>query len=354
MTRILAIVLAMAASFSQAAIGCTSALVPASKSATGRPLMWKHRDTGTEGNFIEKVAPSPSTFGYVALFNEGDSLLQEAWMGYNDAGFAIMNTASYNVAQYQGPEDREGFVMTQALKYCSTVDDFEQLLDTIAAPAGIMANFGVMDATGAMAYIEADDLTRHRYDAGDSVLVRTNFSEGWNIKGGRGIERFNATYCLLGTDFKRGSLTPLHFINKASHSFFDSSAGVDYALSDSALVEDTGKLIPRGISTASVVIEGAPRAADIVMWTVLGFPPLGYMEPVTLADIPHSLRPVLPGYAAPMSRAVNLEKRQCMTRTRAGKRAFVMAKLLPRMTATSTYNEMIYRAFHPKPQKHSR
>lgn len=87
--RILLIMIAVAA---VAADACTSLL--ASRAATaGSPLLWKHRDTGTEHNFIERVDATDSTFAFVALFNGGDSLLAEAWTGMNEAGFAVMNTA---------------------------------------------------------------------------------------------------------------------------------------------------------------------------------------------------------------------------------------------------------------------
>lgn len=84
----------------------------------------------------------------MALYNGGDSLLAEAWMGLNDAGFAIMNTASYNLApDTASVKDREGIVMRLALERCRTLDDFETLLDTLPRPLGVQANFGVLDAS---------------------------------------------------------------------------------------------------------------------------------------------------------------------------------------------------------------
>ncbi len=61
-------------------------------------MLWKHRDTSQEANFVERSAATDSTFAYVALYNAGDSTLAEAWTGMNSRGFAIMNTASYNLA----------------------------------------------------------------------------------------------------------------------------------------------------------------------------------------------------------------------------------------------------------------
>ena len=49
--------------------------------------------------FIERVPSDRLYIGYILpFFNAGDSLLHEAWTGFNEAGLAIMNTASYNLA----------------------------------------------------------------------------------------------------------------------------------------------------------------------------------------------------------------------------------------------------------------
>ena len=94
----ISLLLAALLSLAESAEACTSMLVSGAYSRSGRPMMWKHRDTGAEDNFIERKAATDSTIGFVALYNGGDSLLREAWMGVNDRGFAIMNTASYNLA----------------------------------------------------------------------------------------------------------------------------------------------------------------------------------------------------------------------------------------------------------------
>ena len=139
-------------------LACTSAIVSAKASKTGRPLLWKHRDTGTEHNFVEKVDAKNGNYAYVALYNGGDSTLRDAWLGMNEEGFAIMNTASYNLAPDTAKlKDQEGYVMSLALQKCRTLADFETLLDTISKPLGVQANFGVIDASGDGAYYETDD-----------------------------------------------------------------------------------------------------------------------------------------------------------------------------------------------------
>ena len=96
---------------------CTSAIVSAKASKTGRPLLWKNRDTGTEHNFVEKVEAKDGNYAYVALYNGGDKKLRDAWLGMNEVGFAIMNTASYNLAPDTAKlKDQEGYVMSLALQ----------------------------------------------------------------------------------------------------------------------------------------------------------------------------------------------------------------------------------------------
>ena len=108
---------------------CTSAIISGEVSATGRPLLWKHRDTSKQDNKVEYTARTDSTFAYVALYNADDADCREAWIGYNSQGFAVMNTAVYNLKDDTVTcMDREGLVMAEALKRCVTVDDFEQLL----------------------------------------------------------------------------------------------------------------------------------------------------------------------------------------------------------------------------------
>lgn len=75
----LAVLACLAMASVNASHGCTSMLVSAKMSGTGRPLMWKHRDTGAPDNFVERVLPQKKAdHGYVGLFNGGDSLLAEA------------------------------------------------------------------------------------------------------------------------------------------------------------------------------------------------------------------------------------------------------------------------------------
>lgn len=282
-------------------LACTSMIIGPRASATGRPLLWKHRDTGTEHNMVERVVKE-GQYTYVALFNGGDSLLSEAWMGMNDQGFAIMNTASYNLAPDTAVyKDREGAVMSRALASCRTVADFATLLDTLPKPLGVQANFGVIDADGNGAYFETDDYKYTAFylkDSKDDVLVRTNYSLTGNDTDGMGYIRYENAIKLTRTDFDNRCFTPATFTEKCSRSFYNSLLDRDYENDTVRWVVDQD-FIPRYSSSASIVIEGCSPGGsvkDYVMWTVIGYPPVSHVRAVTIDSVPDELRPLSPGW----------------------------------------------------------
>lgn len=295
---------------------CTSMIVSAGASASGRPLLWKHRDTGCESNFVERTPARDGRHGYVALYNAGDSLLSEAWIGVNDVDFAIMNTASYNLAPDTASyKDREGAVMAEALRRCVTVDDFERLLQELPKPLGVQANFGVIDSQGNGAYFETDDYNYKKYDladAEDGVLIRTNYSESGNDTDGYGYIRYNNTCQLLADKIASRSLAPADLTEGVSRSFYHSLTGRDMAADGSRWLVDQD-FVPRRSSTASIVIEGA-RPGDTAgrrstMWTALGYPPCAIVEAVTVDHVPEGMRPTLDGFRSPTCEETISKKR---------------------------------------------
>lgn len=315
-------------------IACTSAIVHASRTAGGRTLMWKHRDTGTEHNFVERVAATDSTLAFVALFNGGDSLLLEAWTGINEAGFGIMNTASYNLAPDTAKvKDREGVVMRMALEKCRSLSDFENMLASLPRPMGVQANFGVIDASGDGAYYETDDLGFRKYslsETEDGYLIRTNFSESGNSTDGMGYIRY-ATACELLQPYRSGlPVSPEIFTEGLSRSFRHSLLDEDYARGDTRWVIDQD-FIPRHSSAASIVIEGVKAGEDpalTVMWTALGYPPAAVVVPVTVDSVPDDLRPNGKEWRAPAcDRALSLKEKIFPIKRGSGQRYIDMEAL---------------------------
>lgn len=286
-------------------MACTSAIVAGYATASGRPLLWKHRDTGHELNFIERVPSRNGELGYVALFNSGDSLLTEAWVGFNDSGFAIMNTASYNLApDTVSLKDREGVIMTMALKQCGSVNDFERLLIELPKPLGVQANFGVIDAMGNGAYFETDGYVFTKYDVNDTpdgIMIRTNFSYSGKYGDGLGWVRYVNACCLIDPYVCQQSITPETLLNDLSCSFYNSEKNKDIFECGQESAADVD-FIPRYSTSASVVIEGVMTpelAGDCIMWVRPGYPPCSSVYEITTDSIPRSLRPVAEGWNSP-------------------------------------------------------
>lgn len=302
-----------------AAFACTSAIVGASANPSGRPILWKHRDTSTIDNKVEYVAPSREGYGYVALFNAADRRLAEAWMGMNDAGFAVMNTASYNIKDDKVSAkkmDKEGILMTKALRTCRTVDDFAHLLDTYRRPMGVEANFGVIDAEGNGAYFETNNHSYRRYDLKDApgeVLVRTNYSHSGRPGEGYGFIREANAVCLLNPFIEEGTVTPEVLTEDISRRFYHDGRKEDLTMSGQHNVPDED-FIPRYKSTATVAIEGMRPVTDAdsvtpedvareyVMWTGIGYPPVADIHAVRCMPdgVDEGLRGSLPDGHSPL------------------------------------------------------
>lgn len=289
----------------QAGMACTSAIISGKVTKNGRPLIWKHRDTGAEQNFIARVEPKDGNHGFVALYNGGDSLLESAWMGMNDAGFAIMNTASYNLMPDTAKlQDQEGIVMRHALEKCRTLKDFEELLAALPKPLGVQANFGVLDAEGHGAYYETDDHNFKRFlldDEADGIIVRTNYSVSGEEDGGYGYIRENNARYWIEPHAATRDIVPELFTEGISRSYYHSLIGRDFMKSGDRWAVDQD-FVPRKSSSASIVIEGmlpGETPEDMTMWSVVGYPPVSHVKAVTINNVPAELEPTLPGFLSP-------------------------------------------------------
>ena len=97
MCKRLAIFLLLCLVAGASAWACTSAVVSGRVTPDGRPLLWKHRDSSDLNNRIVRFDAVKGQLSFVGLVNGVDTLAREVWTGYNSAGFAVMNTASYNL-----------------------------------------------------------------------------------------------------------------------------------------------------------------------------------------------------------------------------------------------------------------
>ena len=270
---------------------CTSAIVSGKLTANGRPLMWKNRDTNDLNNRVERIPRHDGLMEFVALFDARDLRDTAAWMGFNEAGFAIMNTASYNLNGNDGVKnmDREGELMRYALERCKTVDDFEGLLKTLPKPLGVEANFGVIDAQGGGAHFETGNYKYVKFDLADTqngILTRTNYSYSGMKDKGMGYVREKNEKMLLAPHIAAQDITPAVFTEELSRTFYNAQLGKDFTHSGDTWVVDQD-FIPRRISTASVVIEGIVPGENpllTTMWIALGYPPCAEVYPVWVGE----------------------------------------------------------------------
>ncbi|MDE6272238.1 MAG: C45 family peptidase [Muribaculaceae bacterium] len=348
------------------AIGCTSAIIGAEASASGRPLLWKHRDTSTTDNKVEYVAAGEDGgYSYVALFNAKDRQLKEAWTGMNEVGFAVMNTASYNIKDDNVPAknmDKEGLVMTIALKTCRTVDDFEELLRSLPRPMGVEANFGVIDALGNGAFFETNNHSYVKFDLKDApghVLIRTNYSHSGRPNQGYGYVREANAEVLLDEAIKEGNISAEMLTEKLSRSFYHDVRKKDALDSGERWAVDED-FIPRYKSTATIVIEGIRPLDNIesatpdiiipqyIMWTGLGYPPVTDIYPVWCHKngIEEGLRGIGPGGTSPIGNESKKRRAEVFPPRKGGNKKYID------LTALSNENGTGYLQILP-PRNHA-
>lgn len=323
-SRISIIVASVILSFGIEMLGCTSAIVAGYATRDGRPLLWKHRDTGEENNKVERIEARNGRMEYIALYNASDKDCREAWMGYNTAGFAIMNTASYNLKDDNVKEmDKEGVIMAEALGVCRTVDDFERFLINHKKPLRVEANFGVIDALGNGAYFEVNNHSYTKFDLKDApggVLVRTNYSHSGRVDEGMGYIREKNAEVLLAPHILAHDITPATFTEELSRSFYHSLLGTDASLGGERWVIDRD-YIPRRISTASCVVEGVAPGEDAsmtTMWVAIGYPPCAEVRMARTGEdgVPAELRGTLPSGHSPLCDEAVERKHQVFPITR--------------------------------------
>ena len=286
---------------------CTSAVVSGRATPDGRPLLWKHRDTDFLRNHVEYVRGE--RYDFIAVVNSADyHLKKEAWIGVNAAGFALMNTQSYNLVDVQDGEERgvaNGRAIHRALEVCATVDDFRHYLDTIRKPSGIEANFGVIDARGGAVMFEVDYDGYKAYDANDpqvapdGYVARTNFSVSGTYGPGAGVVRYQEAVRVLDSLSRRKNVTPGRIFTDLSRSFRHCLLGIDLRQPPFTGEEASGwfvdqDFIPRSSTSCSVVVQGVKPGEDAglsTMWTLLGYPPTGVAVPLWVdAQLPDGVR----------------------------------------------------------------
>ena len=293
---------------------CSSAIFSGKVTADGRPIIWKHRDTGQRNNRVEKY--KGEKYNFIAIVNS-NTKGKSIWSGTNDAGFSIMNTLSYNLNENKDfKRNNVGYVMYQALSKCATLLEFEQLLDQFN-PLALEANIGVIDAQGGAAYYECSESGWIKFDVNDpkiaplGYLEYTNHSFTGKFEQGMGYIRYNTAISIINEALNTGKkITPEWVASNLSRSFRHSLLGIDLTqLFAKELEEKSGNtsthkdnsstwsnnsstwsgyfidqdFIPRLSSTAVTIVQGVKPGENpelTVMYTILGYAPLGIAIPL--------------------------------------------------------------------------
>ena len=300
---------------------CSSAVISGKVTPDGRPLLWKNRETGHLKNHMVYV--KGEKYDFVANVNSDNfPKLKEAWVGSNTAGFALMNTQSYNLEKGDIADDdrgpKNGEVIYRALEICATVADFCHFLDTITKPSGIEANFGVIDAQGGAAMFEVDGNSYKMFDANDpdvaphGYVARTNFSNGGELNLGYGYVRFLEVDRVLSKACAMGGITPQLIFNDIARSFRNNILDIDLRSGDFNYPKTSGwftdqDFIPRNNTSCSIVVQGVKKGEDpelTVLWTILGYPPAGVAVPLWVKNnLPAMMSYDKEKEAAPLSAA---------------------------------------------------
>ena len=264
---------------------CTTTIVSGKATVDGRPLLFKHRDTGDVQNKV--MFFDDGKYEYIGLVNSKDKEGKEVWAGCNSAGFAIMNSATYNqnLDDTTSLKDREGFVMKQALQECANLEDFEKFLKKLPKPLGVDANFGLIDASGGAAYYETNNFTFTKFDANDPIvapygyIIRTNFAYTGERQEDYGLIRYQTATELFEQAYDSNSLSYKFLLQDVSRCLNHSLTKIN--LKDQVPINSESKtfvnfrdFIPRYSSAATTCVQGVKKDESpelTTMWTILGF-----------------------------------------------------------------------------------
>lgn len=279
---------------------CTTAVISGKCTPDGRPVLFKHRDSDSLANKVAYF--SDGKFDYIGLINSHNPDWNEVWIGFNSTGFAIMNSASYNLNLQDTAKikDREGFLMKKALQECETVSDFENMLKSLKHPAGIEANFGVIDASEGAAYFETGNYDYTKYDVNDpriapfGYLIRSNYSFSRNADEGAGYIRYETAHDLFMNASATGNMTVDFLFRDVSRCLRQSLTEINL-YENLPLSESQPVFVPfrdfivRHYSTASVAIQGVRTGEDPVQttfWCMPGLPIASVAVPLWLIGGP--------------------------------------------------------------------
>ena len=276
---------------------CTIVAVSGKATEDGRPLLLKNRDS-KKADVKIKIGKG-QRYTYLCQTIVPDS---RALSGFNEVGFSILSAYSNNMTSTGASWN--SYVMQLALENCATIEDFENLLDSLPKPKPVKDNYGVMDANGHVFIFEIGSNGYVKYDADDSdngYLIRTNFSfsqdtTGLKTENPSSFHRYRIASAYLEKAFITNGYITKENLFELSRCLVDDE-GND--LREVAPYDEYSTTrvkfryyIPRYSSTSAMVVQGTLPSEDAkltVAWTMVG-------PPLTSVTVPYLITPreVLP------------------------------------------------------------
>lgn len=334
---------------------CTSIIVSGKVTPDGRPYIFKNRDTHDLDNLAIQI--KGPRYRFIGIVATKDTLYKSVWSGHNEVGFAIANTAAYNLNGKPEPgkprpqgDDNDGTLMRKALGTCRTLGDFEHLLDSIKAqgPIPSNSNYAVLDAEGGVAYYETGNKGYVKYDANDPLvapygfIVRTNHGMSGERSLDQGVERYLAISDYATRAAFANDLGFENIIRKVTRNLKHGLTQID--LHDFQPQDDSQPVyfpfrdfIPRYLTASAQLIQGVKENESPLLttaWTIVGSPLTTVAIPLwitTDGKLPNVVTHQEPGQQAPLVTASFELKRQLFPIERGNGQDYInLARLINR------------------------
>lgn len=284
---------------------CTSVIVSGRVTSDGKPLMLKNRDQKDFDNIL--VGMKGEKYSFVGVRDHTMKVPKSVVGGTNEAGLSIMSTSIKNTEK---ANDRKwgasGKLIAMGLGSCSTVEEFEELLNKLEKP-DYKSSFGVIDARGGAAYFQCNKGKWYKLDVNDPSVA----PDGWKVVSNYSDIGSFDKFSRLGGFARReegeyvmrtlnlSSLTPWSLLDAFCRTWYNVRMGVNFSRDYDTLVKKgwfngtayDSDFIARHSTVSTMVFQGAEKP---VMWTVLGNPACGVMIPVPVLDAEY-----LPSYMLP-------------------------------------------------------
>ncbi|MCP5064050.1 MAG: T9SS type A sorting domain-containing protein [Ignavibacteriae bacterium] len=151
----------------------TIGIATGNKTVDGRPLLFKNKDqTDNYPEDVNYYNGGDNYYSYVFQQDDGQDHTR-ARMGINNVGFGIVYSDSENLeGASSGPYGSQ--LTATALKTCSTIEEFRDILNDTNSERRVHNHFAVIDSTGKGAMFEVDGYSFVEIPIVDSIGTMAN------------------------------------------------------------------------------------------------------------------------------------------------------------------------------------